>query len=104
GAQPGHPGRTGRRPRPDQTLPRTVVGFAAETGDEHGSVLDYGRAKLVKKGCEMLVVNEVGQSKTFGAETNEATILFADGREAVSTAGSKLEVARRVIEQLAGAI
>ena len=88
----------------DQTLPRTVVGFAAETGDEQGSVLDYGRAKLAKKGCEMLVVNEVGQSKTFGAETNEATILFADGREAVSAAGSKLEVARRVIEQLAGAI
>ncbi|WP_421013631.1 phosphopantothenoylcysteine decarboxylase, partial [Glutamicibacter creatinolyticus] len=88
----------------DQTLPRTVVGFAAETGDEQGSVLAYARAKLAKKGCEMLVVNEVGQSKTFGAETNEATILFADGREAVSAAGSKLEVARRVIEQLPGAI
>lgn len=85
-------------------LPALIVGFAAETGDAQGSVLDYGRAKLAKKGCEMLVVNEVGESKTFGQEDNEATILFADGRAAVPAAGSKLDVARAVIQQLAGAI
>ncbi|UYQ79085.1 bifunctional phosphopantothenoylcysteine decarboxylase/phosphopantothenate--cysteine ligase CoaBC [Glutamicibacter sp. JL.03c] len=81
-------------------LPRFIVGFAAETGDEQGSVLDYGRAKLERKGCEMLVVNEVGAARTFGEETNAIQVLFADGRESVQAAGSKLEVARVVIEQI----
>lgn len=90
-------GRNGR-------LPALIVGFAAETGDAEGSVLEYGRAKLAKKGCELLVVNEVGAAKTFGAETNEATILFADGRKPVPAAGSKLAVARTVINQLAAVI
>ena len=56
-----------------------IVGFAAETGDEHGSVLEYGRAKLASKGCDLLVVNEVTGGATFGARDNAATILSADG-------------------------
>ena len=43
--------------RPGQVL----VGFAAETGDAEGDVLDHGRAKLARKGCDLLVVNEVGE-------------------------------------------
>ena len=43
------------RARPGQV----VVGFAAETGDESGSVLDHARAKLARKGCDLLVVNDV---------------------------------------------
>ena len=52
-----------------------VVGFAAETGDAQGSVLDHGRAKLERKGCDVLVVNEVGADRTFGADDNTVTIL-----------------------------
>ncbi|KGN32505.1 phosphopantothenoylcysteine decarboxylase [Knoellia sinensis KCTC 19936] len=52
-----------------------IVGFAAETGDEDGSVLDHGRAKLERKGCDVLVVNEVGEGKTFGADDNTVTVL-----------------------------
>ncbi|MGQ0465895.1 MAG: bifunctional phosphopantothenoylcysteine decarboxylase/phosphopantothenate--cysteine ligase CoaBC [Sporichthyaceae bacterium] len=63
------------RPHPGQV----IVGFAAETGDETGSVLDHGRAKLARKGCELLVVNEVGGGKAFGTPDNAATILGADG-------------------------
>ena len=48
-----------------------MVGFAAETDD----VLANGRAKLARKGCDLLVVNEVGASKTFGSEDNEAVVL-----------------------------
>ena len=55
------------RARPGQV----VVGFAAETDD----VLANGRAKLRRKGCDLLVVNEVGERKTFGAEENEAVVL-----------------------------
>jgi phosphopantothenoylcysteine decarboxylase/phosphopantothenate--cysteine ligase len=69
------------RPRPGQI----VVGFAAETDD----VLDNGRTKLLRKGCDLLVVNEVGESKTFGAEENEAVVLGADGTETLVPRGPK---------------
>ena len=88
----------------DDQLPPVIVGFAAETGDDQGSVLDYGKAKLARKGCELLVVNEVGANLTFGTDSNTVQVLFADGKPAVGAAGSKIEVARVVIEQLAAEI
>jgi phosphopantothenoylcysteine decarboxylase/phosphopantothenate--cysteine ligase len=56
-----------------------VVGFAAETGDDSGTVMDHAKAKLARKGCDLLVVNDVGGGKVFGAEDNEAVVLGADG-------------------------
>ncbi|GAA3694758.1 bifunctional phosphopantothenoylcysteine decarboxylase/phosphopantothenate--cysteine ligase CoaBC [Zhihengliuella alba] len=81
-------------------LPPIIAGFAAETGDGDSSVLDYGRRKLERKGCELLVVNEVGVDRTFGQDTNDATILFRDGSEPVPTAGSKDDVARAVVDAI----
>ncbi|MER6717930.1 bifunctional phosphopantothenoylcysteine decarboxylase/phosphopantothenate--cysteine ligase CoaBC [Streptomyces halstedii] len=69
------------RARPGQL----VVGFAAETDD----VLANGRAKLRRKGCDLLVVNEVGERKTFGSEENEAVVLGADGSETAVPYGPK---------------
>jgi len=63
------------RTRPGQI----VVGFAAETGDYTGSVLDHARAKLARKGCDLLVVNEVGDGKAFEVAENAAVVLGADG-------------------------
>ncbi len=60
--------------RGDATTP-VIVGFAAETGDESGDVLALGRAKLLRKGCDILVVNEVGADKTFGRDDNLVHIL-----------------------------
>ena len=68
----------GRRRRPGQVL----VGFAAETGDAEGDVLAHGRAKLARKGCDLLVVNEVGEPghpTGFEGDANAATVLAADG-------------------------
>ncbi|WP_225845590.1 bifunctional phosphopantothenoylcysteine decarboxylase/phosphopantothenate--cysteine ligase CoaBC [Streptomyces sp. HPF1205] len=76
------------RPRPGQL----VVGFAAETDD----VLANGRAKLARKGCDLLVVNEVGERKAFGSEENEAVILAADGSETSVPYGPKEALADRV--------
>ncbi|GAA4109867.1 bifunctional phosphopantothenoylcysteine decarboxylase/phosphopantothenate--cysteine ligase CoaBC [Enteractinococcus coprophilus] len=87
-----------------QPLPRVIIGFAAETGDEEISPLEYGRAKLQRKGCEILVVNEVGVGKVFGQDDNDVTILFANGREEISVQGSKDVVAKAIIEQLALAL
>ncbi|GGO51030.1 phosphopantothenoylcysteine decarboxylase [Streptomyces lasiicapitis] len=75
----------GDRPRAGQV----VVGFAAETDD----VLANGRAKLARKGCDLLVVNEVGERKTFGSEQNEAIVLGADGSETPVPYGPKEDLA-----------
>ncbi|MGZ4745739.1 MAG: bifunctional phosphopantothenoylcysteine decarboxylase/phosphopantothenate synthase [Oryzihumus sp.] len=56
-----------------------IVGFAAETGDESGTVMDHARAKLERKGCDLLVVNEVGPGKVFGQDDNTVHILQRDG-------------------------
>jgi phosphopantothenoylcysteine decarboxylase/phosphopantothenate--cysteine ligase len=55
-----------------------IVGFAAETGDAGHTVLDLAREKFVRKGCDLLVVNEVGVDKTFGQDTNTVFILRRD--------------------------
>jgi phosphopantothenoylcysteine decarboxylase/phosphopantothenate--cysteine ligase len=52
-----------------------IVGFAAETGDGEHTVLDLAREKFVRKGCDVLVANEVGVAKTFGQDTNTVHIL-----------------------------
>jgi len=69
-----------------------VVGFAAETDD----VLANGREKLRRKGCDLLVVNEVGERKTFGSEENEAVVLAADGTETPVPHGPKEALADTV--------
>ncbi|MFJ6416148.1 bifunctional phosphopantothenoylcysteine decarboxylase/phosphopantothenate--cysteine ligase CoaBC [Paeniglutamicibacter sp. NPDC091659] len=89
---------------PATELPGLVVGFAAETGDAENSVLEYGAAKLARKGCELLVVNEVGENLTFGTDENSITILSALGADPVHAAGSKDAVARTVIEAVASAL
>jgi len=77
-----------------------VVGFAAETGDEQGSVLEHARAKLVRKGCDLLVANEVGGGLAFGTDANTVHLLFAPGLGAPAdrAAGpaSKREIAAAV--------
>lgn len=87
--------------REGQSMPPVIVGFAAETGDASGSVLDYGAAKLERKGCEALVVNQVGRDRVFGQDTTEITVLFADGREPVQAEGTKDQAAAAVVEQTA---
>src|SRR5580658_9952005 len=55
--------------RPGQVL----VGFGAETGDLIGN----GEAKLAAKGCDLIVMNKVGNGLAFGTADNEAEILAA---------------------------
>jgi phosphopantothenoylcysteine decarboxylase/phosphopantothenate--cysteine ligase len=63
-----------------------IVGFAAETGDADASVLEHGRAKLARKGCDLLVVNDVSPGKAFGSDDNEIVILAAGTELAVPKA------------------
>ncbi|ALC06007.1 Coenzyme A biosynthesis bifunctional protein CoaBC [Corynebacterium deserti GIMN1.010] len=73
-----------------------IVGFAAETGDEHTSALDYARAKLQRKGCDLLMCNEVGMGKVFGQKHNEGWILDSRGGVVEVEQGSKLDVAAQI--------
>jgi phosphopantothenoylcysteine decarboxylase/phosphopantothenate--cysteine ligase len=84
------------RDRGEQARP-VIVGFAAETGDAEGTVLEHGRAKLERKGCDLLVVNEVGADKAFGKDDNTVHIL-RQGSTRVTDAGpaSKQDVAAAV--------
>jgi phosphopantothenoylcysteine decarboxylase/phosphopantothenate--cysteine ligase len=82
--------------RPGQLL----VGFAAETGDENGSVLDHGRTKLARKGCDLLVVNAVGPGKAFGQADNAGIILGSDGSEIDVPFGPKSLLAAAVCDAI----
>ena len=86
----------GRAPRP------VIVGFAAETGDDTGDVLAHARAKLQRKGCDLLVANEVGADVTFGKDTSTVHLL-RPGTEAVRTVGpaDKRVVAGAVWDEVA---
>jgi phosphopantothenoylcysteine decarboxylase/phosphopantothenate--cysteine ligase len=73
-----------------------LVGFAAETGDDMHDVEEYGRAKLARKGCDVLVVNDVSGGKVFGRDTNQALVLGADGSTTPVPLGSKEQLAQIV--------
>lgn len=63
--------------------PPVVVGFAAETGDDQNSALDYARDKLSRKGCDLLVLNRVDGGRAFEVADNAGVLLAADGAEPV---------------------
>lgn len=85
-------GLAGRR-RPGQLL----VGFAAETGE--GAVA-YGRDKLVRKGLDMVVVNDVADARIgFDSGENEVTLVTADGDEHVSRS-AKRDVAFAILSRV----
>jgi phosphopantothenoylcysteine decarboxylase/phosphopantothenate--cysteine ligase len=72
---------------------RVVVGFAAETGDPDTTVLDHGRTKIARKGCDLLVVNAVGDGRAFEVEDNAGWLLAADGDETPLPHGAKSKLA-----------
>lgn len=80
---------------------QVIVGFAAETGDEHTSALEYGRRKALKKGADLLAVNTVGATSGFGDVANEIHVLDSHGQQVGHSAGSKLHVARDLVELIA---
>lgn len=58
---------------------QVIVGFAAETAGDDDELLDLGRQKLARKGCDLLVVNEVGRSEVFGSDQNSVRIIDHTG-------------------------
>lgn len=76
---------------------QVVVGFAAET--DH--LLDNARAKLDRKGLDLIVANEVGTSESgFGSETLRASIIDSEGRIEDLSLLTKEEVAERLFDRI----
>ncbi len=74
-----------------------VVGFAAETEN----VLENARSKIARKGCDLLVVNDVSEpSVGFDHDTNAVTILEADGTETSVGLSSKRAVADAIFDRV----
>jgi phosphopantothenoylcysteine decarboxylase/phosphopantothenate--cysteine ligase len=79
-----------------RTDPRQVlVGFAAETPTAEQSLLELGRAKLARKGCDLLVLNAVGAGLVFGQPDSEITLLSPQGAQG-PLAGSKDQLAHAI--------
>jgi phosphopantothenoylcysteine decarboxylase/phosphopantothenate--cysteine ligase len=85
----------------DRRPGQVIVGFAAETGDTGADVLEHARAKLKRKGCDLLVVNAVGEGRAFETEDNAGWLLSADGDERPIEPGSKARVASDIWDAVA---
>ena len=76
---------------------QVIVGFAAETGD----AVTRGAEKLVTKGCDLVVVNDVSKPGVgFDHETNEVVILGRDGEVAQVARTSKRAVAEALLDSV----
>ncbi|HEX6450701.1 MAG TPA: bifunctional phosphopantothenoylcysteine decarboxylase/phosphopantothenate--cysteine ligase CoaBC [Trebonia sp.] len=73
---------------------QVIVGFAAETDLD----LSAAKAKLARKGCDFLVVNQVGKGLGFGTGDNEAVVLAADGSSTPIPRQSKDDLAHGVLD------
>lgn len=61
---------------------RVVVGFAAETDD----LLAHARQKLARKGCDLIVANDVSRAdSTFGSDTDRVAFVYPDRVEQMET-------------------
>ena len=75
---------------------RVLIGFAAETD----RVSENARAKLARKGADMIVANDVTKEGAgFDLDTNVVTLFLPDGREVALPKLSKLDVAHRILDQ-----
>jgi phosphopantothenoylcysteine decarboxylase/phosphopantothenate--cysteine ligase len=83
---------------------QVVVGFAAETAPDSAELLALGRAKLARKGCQLLVLNDVSAGQVFGADNNSVLIIAADEATPVAAQGSKDVVAHAILDAALAAL
>lgn len=95
---------------------QTIIGFAAETGSPDASAEELAQQKLLRKGCDMLVLNDVSAGQAFDRDDNSLVVyerIDADAsegetagesagvREVLRTAGSKENVSQEVMAAVA---
>jgi phosphopantothenoylcysteine decarboxylase / phosphopantothenate---cysteine ligase len=75
-----------------------LIGFAAETEPDEQAILELGRAKIARKGCDYLVLNRVGWNETFGSDSTSVTVLNDSGDIVMEASGDKKSVADRILD------
>jgi len=80
---------------------QVIVGFAAETEPDDSALLALGRAKVLRKGADYLVLNRVGWTEGFSVPDNRVLVIDLAGDIVMEAAGSKLSVADRILDLLA---
>jgi phosphopantothenoylcysteine decarboxylase/phosphopantothenate--cysteine ligase len=74
-----------------------VVGFAAESGD----VVEAARGKLARKGCDLVVANDVSrESSGFDVDTNAVSFVWPGGEVEELPPLPKAEVAARLFDRI----
>jgi len=79
---------------------QVVVGFAAETETDREKLLELGRAKILRKGADLLVVNRVGWAEGFATDGNTIIVLNPAGDIVGEATGTKASVAGRILDLL----
>ncbi|MGA0946318.1 MAG: phosphopantothenoylcysteine decarboxylase, partial [Candidatus Nanopelagicales bacterium] len=80
--------------------PQVIVGFAAETATDDSELLSLARAKLTRKGCDLLVVNDVGDDRVFGRDETRVQVLASDGGVRADVRGPKAAAADAVLDEI----
>ena len=80
-----------------KTPEQVIIGFAAETASGE-DLLTIAREKIQRKGCDLLVVNQVGWDQGFGTESNAVTVIGSRGDILDTAAGTKLSVADTILD------
>ncbi|MHC5796218.1 bifunctional phosphopantothenoylcysteine decarboxylase/phosphopantothenate--cysteine ligase CoaBC [Lacisediminihabitans sp. FW035] len=75
-----------------------IVGFAAETESDTDALLALGRAKIARKGSDLLVLNRVGWTEGFGTDGNTVVVVDRLGAIVMEASGSKHSVADRILD------
>ncbi|MEK9663549.1 MAG: bifunctional phosphopantothenoylcysteine decarboxylase/phosphopantothenate--cysteine ligase CoaBC [Candidatus Nanopelagicales bacterium] len=84
-----------------RTPGQVIVGFAAETAADDAALVELARTKLARKGCDLLVANDVGQGRVFGHEGTRALVLDGNGAVIADVAGTKADLAVRLLAAVA---
>ena len=74
-----------------------LVGFAAETE----KLAEHALEKLRRKGCDLLVANDVSRTDiAFDRDENEVELFYRDGRQETLTKASKTAIAAALVERI----
>jgi phosphopantothenoylcysteine decarboxylase/phosphopantothenate--cysteine ligase len=85
----------------DRARPQVIVGFAAETEPDADRLLQLGRDKIARKGCDYLVLNRVGWTEGFATDGNDVVVIDRSGAIVNEASGTKLSVAQRILDVIA---
>lgn len=80
---------------------QVIVGFAAETASSEEELLALARAKVAHKGCDLLVVNDVGGERVFGRDDTAVRVISSGGQVLAETSGAKSDAADAVLDEVA---